>query len=405
MFTPAEPQGPNSSYNSGMVLNAKTLKQGLLFFLGSLAFWVSYAPLMALEDKIRLAQRGLHTPFWLLTLVDSSWCICFAILTPPIFYIVSRYPVAKPKTFRRTLYYVLGVIPFILVFACLRWLIMPPWNPLEQHFMMRSWHSFLAIMFNFADQSWTYTATVIAAHAYEYSNRARKQELERAELQQALAVSELQMLKSQLHPHFLFNTLHGIATLIDTNQVRAKSMIVQLSGLLRTALQHGNFDLITLDEELKFASSYLDLEKMRLDNRLKISWEIEPQTRQLLIPQMILQPLVENAILHGIACCREGGWIKITSRRKPEGLEIQIHNSVGGKSQHGTGVGLQNTTARLKYLFAGESFFSFVMMDNGLAVSTLQIPAFASHQRNSAEASITVNQEKRMETDHAYIDR
>src|ERR1700722_18267501 len=124
----------------------------------------------------------------------------------------------------------------------------------------------------FADQVFFYTAIVVAGHAYNYLMRWQREERERYEYQQALAASELQALKMQLHPHFLFNTLHGIATLVDSDARSAKAMIIRLSNLLRIALDRGSLDLIPLEDELKFMREYLDLEKMRLGNRLRGEW-------------------------------------------------------------------------------------------------------------------------------------
>jgi LytS/YehU family sensor histidine kinase len=238
-----------------------------------------------------------------------------------------------------------------------------------------------------------YSAVVIGSHTYEYFKRARAQELEQHELQQLLVASELQTLRSQLHPHFLFNTLHGISTLVDTDRARAKAMIIKLSSLLRAALQHDSSDLVTLQQEIKFIESYIDLEKMRLGTRLEVRWKIHRGTEEVLVPQMILQPLIENAMLHGIACCRDGGWIEIVSRRTEGFLELQVQNSVGGKSQKGMGLGLKNTAARLKYLYSDEATFSFAVSEEHVATSTLNLPAFGSRQQASADVSILSIQE------------
>ena len=185
--------------------------------------------------------------------------------------------------------------------------------------------------------------------------RVRRQEAEKYEYQQALAASELQALKMQLQPHFLFNTLHGIATLADEDPKTAKAMIIKLSNLLRAALDRDSSDLIPLESELKFAREYLDLEQMRFGSRLRIEWVVAPETSQLLVPQMILQPLVENAIQHGIASLREGGWLEIATGTNNGTLNIQVRNSAGGKPSNGTGVGLRNVQARLKYLYSGDA--------------------------------------------------
>ncbi len=239
----------------------------------------------------------------------------------------------------------------------------------------------------FADQIVIYFAIVVAAHAYEYFERARKEELERSELQQALAANELQALRIQLHPHFLFNTLHGISTLIDSDPKAAKGMIVKLSSLLRAVLKHASSDLAPLQEEIEFIQAYLDIEKL-LGKRLAVRFTIEPATSQMLVPQLILQPLVENAIVHGVSCNREGGWIEIATQEDDGVFEIQIRNSVGGESRKGVGLGLQNTTARLKYLCAGASF-SFAIGNDKTATARLVLPALRSLRApNDEEVSV-----------------
>ena len=126
---------------------------------------------------------------------------------------------------------------------------------------------------------------------------------------------------------------------------------------------------------------------MRLENRLELSWDVHRDTRQLLVPQLILQPLVENAILHGVACCRSGGWIQIVSRRIEDILQIQIRNSIGGRGRAGTGLGLENTKARLKYLYADEAAFSFELGGDSVAIATLTLPAFVYHEERGAQLS------------------
>jgi two-component system, LytTR family, sensor histidine kinase AlgZ len=181
--------------------------------------------------------------------------------------------------------------------------------------------------------------------------------------------------------------------LVDTDGARAKAMVLKLSSLLRTALQHDSSDLVTVQQEIKFIESYIDLEKMRLGTRPEVCWKIHPGTEEVFVPQMILQPLVENAVLHGVACCREGGWIEIVSRRTEGFLELKVQNSVGGKSQRGMGLGLKNPATRLRYVYSDEATFSFAIAEDRVATSTLVFPAFGSRQQASAAVSILSTQE------------
>jgi LytS/YehU family sensor histidine kinase len=250
------------------------------------------------------------------------------------------------------------------------------------HFIPRSAaNPFGYIRHDSADIITNYFAIVFAAHAYGYFEKMRGHELERSRHEQALAASQLQTLRMQLQPHFLFNTLHGISTLIDSDGASAKAMILSLSRLLRRALELSGSDLIPLQEELTFINEYLDLEKMRFGARLEVTQSIEPDTLRVLVPQMILQPLVENAIRHGIAGSRERGWIKIVSRQSDAGLELIVYNSVGDTRRPGKGVGLKNTESRLQHLYSNEATFSFEMNGDLGATASISIPALGSNSQ------------------------
>jgi len=347
-------------------------------YLWSILLWAAFAPLMAAQNQLLESEDGVSIAYWKMLLIAGAWSMTAALLAPPLFAIVRRFPIARPIQIQRVAAYVLGACPYVIVSACLRSFLLPPFDPNTQQFTARSWQGVVGNMHLFAMQTWDYLAMLMAAHAYEYFTRARNQELERAQLQQALAESELQALKSQLQPHFLFNTLHGISTLIEVDRTRAKAMVLKLSNLLRTVLQDGTSDLISFEEELKFAEAYLDIEKMRLEDRLEIQWKIDPETRSLLVPPLILQPLVENAIVHGVACSREGGWIEIGARQAEDRIEVSVRNSVRGKGKSGSGLGLQNTKARLNYLYSDEASFVFTVSEEGVAGAVLHFPALGS---------------------------
>lgn len=347
-------------------------------YLWAILLWSWFAPLMAGQEKVRMLADGVDTPYWKLLLNAAAWCLTGASLAPPIFYIVRRYPIFRPIQWQRVAGYILGALPYLALSVCIRSLLLPPLDSATGRFLHRSMASLMANAQLFALQTWDYLVMLVAAHAYEYLTRARAQAVERAKLQQALAESELQALKSQLQPHFLFNTLHGISTLIEVDRTSAKAMVLKLSSLLRTVLQDGTADLISVEEELKFAEAYLDIEKMRLGERLEISWNVQPGMQQLFVPPLILQPLVENAIVHGIACSREGGWLAIDIRRVEKGIELTVRNSVRGKASPGSGLGLQNVAARLSYLYAEEARLDFTIAPDGVATATILLPALGT---------------------------
>jgi hypothetical protein len=352
-------------------------------FAISFGAWFCLSVVTALQYRvIDRAWPGQATPLDALKLAAARG-FAYALLTPPVFWLVQWFAV-RAKSFWLTLaLYILGCAPFALALTVIRWILLPPWNMIEQRFMPRSTASILHSLQNsFADQITMFIAILAFAHAYEYFKRVRKQEAEKCEIQQALIASELQILKMQLHPHFLFNTLHGISTLIDSDHKTAKAMLVKLSNLLRTALDYGSSDLIPLANELGLVGEYLDLEKMRCGDRLKVTMSIDPLTRSMLLPQLILQPLVENAIRHGVASIREGGWVEIVSGRTNSHLEIRISNSARSGTAKGRGIGLRNTQTRLKHLYEDEAQFSFSIGPDQIATAILIVPVFVSPQQS-----------------------
>lgn len=372
---------------------SKRIRRIVRAYAISIAFWLVLAVLLAWQEHANPQAGQVHVSYATALTVWTVICFSVAVLTPGIFYLVRRYPVTSEDRVRRSIAYLCGIVPFVVLYACVRWSLLPSWSDVTQNWEPRTWHSLIELVTGgFAAQIWVYIGIVFAAHAYHYFERSRHQEMQKLELQQALATSELQALKSQIHPHFLFNTLHNISSLIDSDGPAAKAMIIKLSSLLRAALRHGNSDLITLEEEIGFIAAYLDIEKLRLGSRLSVRWCIAQNTRQLLVPQLILQPLVENAIVHGISCCREGGWIEIAAQTCGPLLQMEIRNSVGGKSTGGMGLGIKNTAARLKYLYLDEAAFSFALPVQHIAAAKLEMPAFGSHpedDRSKPEAAVS----------------
>jgi two-component system LytT family sensor kinase len=340
-------------------------------YLLSIAFWYGMSMLMGLQYK-PLDRHNLWFSFLDLLMQAGVRAFALALWTPPIFYLAEKYVRYSANRVRYALLWGLGAVPFVLIHLAILYLVIPP-------YVSRSLQAWLEVVrTSFADDTLVYIAIVVAAHAYVSLKRVRRQEAEKYEYQQALAASELQALKMQLQPHFLFNTLHGIATLADEDPKTARAMIIKLSNLLRAALDRDSSDLIPLESELKFAREYLDLEQMRFGSRLRIAWVVAPETYQLLVPQMILQPLVENAVQHGIASLREGGWLEVATGTNNGTLNIQVRNSAGDKPSSGNGVGLRNVEARLKYLYSGDATLRAAVAEDRTFTASLVLPALNS---------------------------
>jgi len=378
----------STRYTAVMPVWSKTLHPIFRAYAFSIVFWMPLSVLVAWQTYSLDRKAHLDVELSNLLWVYAARYLTVALLTPALFYVVTRWPVSS-RDFRRVGVYVLGYIPFSCAFALIRWVVLPPWMEETMSFGPRTLHTLFELAYGtFADVLLLFLGILVAAHAYTYFVRGQQQEMDRLRLRQSLAQSELQALRTQLQPHFLFNTLQGVSTLIETNPPTAQAMLQKLGSLLRTVLKRGSSDLISLKEELAFVRAYLDLEHMRLGTRLAVRWRIAPDAEAALIPQLLLQPLVENAIAHGIAPAREGGWIAIEAHIRDDVLRVEIRNSVAATSQPGLQVGLVNVKARLKHLYADDAHFEFLVQgETKVAVARLEVPALASSISDSGVES------------------
>ncbi|MFP5234784.1 MAG: sensor histidine kinase [Acidobacteriota bacterium] len=346
------------------------------FFAATAAFWLLLALLMAIQDAVLSREEHLHYTFRTLWMLNSVRYFTVALLTPPLFWIVDRWPVTRATLSWRALAYCAGYVLFSLAFAVIRWLLFQPWNPETLTWEQRSLQGLIYVAWqSFAGVLMLYLSVVTGAHAYFYFTRSHRQEVEQLELQRALTESELQVLRAQIQPHFLFNTLQAISALTEVEPATARLMLAKLATLLRTALRYAASDIVPLSQELSFIEAYLDLEKTRLGDRLEVRWEISADVLSELVPQMILQPLVENSIKHGIACCRRPGWLAIEARREGDNIHLTVSNSTGEGSRHGLGCGLENTQVRLWFLYGEHGRFNFEKSVAGRAVADLVFPS------------------------------
>jgi two-component system, LytTR family, sensor kinase len=224
-----------------------------------------------------------------------------------------------------------------------------------------------------------YTLLVIIIQAYLFFDRQQAERLRNSELRTELATAQLQTLKMQLQPHFLFNALHSIASLNVVNPPKANEMIARLGEFLRMTLERSDEQMVTLGEELEFLRCYLEIEQIRFSDRLTLRFDIAEETREAEVPHLILQPLVENAVKYGIAPHAGAGVVRIGALRRAEKLILRIEDAcekgVPDPSVEtvSTGKGLQFTRTRLAHCY-GENFrLALEPTDAGMRVE-LEIP-------------------------------
>ena len=216
-------------------------------------------------------------------------------------------------------------------------------------------------------------------YAFDYYAKFRERGLKTSQLEAKLAQTQLQVLKMQIHPHFLFNTLNAISTLIRKDPDASDRMLTHLSDLLRITLDNAGEQEVPLEKELELLEPYLEIEKTRFSDRLVIAIDIEPEVKSAKVPNLLLQPLVENAIKHGIGPRSSGGRIEISAKKENGRLLIEIRDDglgIPGDSQKKLkeGIGISNTRARLKQLYGDNFKFSIHnRRDSGVLVE-ISIP-------------------------------
>jgi len=225
----------------------------------------------------------------------------------------------------------------------------------------------------------TYWLIVSFSLALDYYRKYREREMQSLQLEARLAQAQLEALKMQLHPHFLFNTLHAISALMYTDLEAADRMLARLSDLLRLTLHNVGAQEVTLKQELEFLERYLEIEQTRFADRLSVQLEIDPAALDAQVPNLVLQPLVENAIRHGIASREEAGRIEVRARREDGMLELEVRDDGpglpnGDEGALNEGIGLANTRARLQQLHGAAHRFELVNADGGGLVVSLKIP-------------------------------
>ncbi|HEU4596049.1 MAG TPA: sensor histidine kinase [Pyrinomonadaceae bacterium] len=313
----------------------------------------------------------------------------WAALTPVIFWLGRRFPVERHNLPRRLALHFALSLPCAfcqtLVDLMATLLLRPgPTPPLAPFFGSVS----KAFLLNMTTNGVIFYASILAVgQATNYFRKYRERELD-------LAQAELQALKAQLHPHFLFNTLNAISELVYDKPELADRTIAKLSDLLRLTLKSGRAQEVRLKEELDFVGRYLEIHQTLMQERLRVRWEVDDEALDACVPNMILQPLVENSIRHGIAPRAGGGTIEVVARRRGELLHLRVEDDGLGlprRSRGGarSGLGLSNTRERLAHLYDGAHRFELRQTKGGGLTVSILIPYRESEDKEEDEDTDT----------------
>jgi LytS/YehU family sensor histidine kinase len=214
------------------------------------------------------------------------------------------------------------------------------------------------------------------SHTIEYYLKYQERELKAAELEKSLTAAKLQALQMQLTPHFLFNTLHAISSLVHKDAEAADRMISRLSDLLRYTLESTTAHEVPLQQELDILDRYLEIEQTRFGSRLTVVKQIAPDTLPVLVPNLVLQPIVENAIKHGIEPHAKPGLIHLSANRKDNSLLLEVRDNGKGLKEgpQRERIGIANTRARLEQLYPSNHQFELINAPEGGFTVRLTIP-------------------------------
>ena len=355
-----------------------------------LAGWGLYGAYMAVQSILLSAKFGRQVPVPDLIFSEVSYSAIWLALTPVVLWLAGRLPFARKQW--------IGPLCLHLVLSFL--------VALTQKGAHGILLTLYRVAFEGASFSWTlpynfmlsyfdygihlYWIILLLHHAYAYYERYQQNNLKSIQLEKMPVESQLQALKMQLQPHFLFNSLNAIYMLVERDPGLARSTLRKLSELLRCTLERGGSQEVRLADELELLSRYLEIEQVRFGDRLKVTVDVPAGLRDARVPNMILQPIVENAIKHGISKIRGQAVLEIAASMRNGNLELRIYNNGSGISPRAgnaedQGIGIANTRARLERLYGLRQSFTLAELPDGGVAASVTIPFSVDGEERHAD--------------------
>lgn len=340
-----------------------------------------------------LFQRWINPEIVLRPIGQYGWVVLFnvlswtalAALVPPALWLARTVRIARGRVILPLMMHVAGALLFsatqCLFAGTVRYWVIHVSGQAALTPEIATWSNAFnrVLLYSFEWQVLLYGGIVALSHAVRLHQELQARQLHESRLEARLVEARLAALQRQLHPHFLFNTLHAVAGLIHRDVDAAEAMIVRLGTLLRVVFRAEMQQEVTLGRELTLTSQYLEIQRVRFGDRLQIVIEAPADVQQSLVPVLILQPLVENAIKHGFAGRSSGGTIRISALRHGDALEIRVADDGEGAGRDALrelneGVGLSNTRARLEHLYPNRHAVQFEAVPGGGFCVVLRLP-------------------------------
>jgi two-component system LytT family sensor kinase len=362
-------------------------------WLVSFGLWGFIACAGAVSITEYYRSMGKPMKFTDILALECSAILPYALLTPLVFTLAARYPVRRENWIRRSMLHLAAGLVFSALHVGMRGLTpYAAWDAKTESWHSAMWDSqahrfrirwrvlqslFLSNVVD--DISGAYVPIVLVADVISFYEKAREREQRTSQLEAQLAKANLQALKSRLQPHFLFNTMHSISALMLTDVHAADKMMTRLSDLLRMNLENDREQITHLSRELELVNGYLEIEKIRFGDRLNVVLDIADDTLDAQVPHLLLQPLVENAVRHGIAQLATKGEVRLVSRHEGDTLQLAVMDNGPGFESFDTsysksGLGLRATQERLQTLYGENQYLNVRTLAGGGVEVSVRIP-------------------------------
>ena len=355
--------------------NIRLRRERLISASVILAAWTGLGVFSSLELHLESSFMVRKNPWTHSLFLEVTFTSLCALLTPLVLWLARRFRVDEKPYWRNTLIHLVGSALFTVIAKSI-------WTPMVFAIEGRelSLPRFLwSIVYSFDYCMVLYWVVLLASYVVEYYRRYQNGLLDAARLNAELAQAQLRWLKSRLHPHFLFNALNTISALVREDPSSAERMIVRLSELLRLSLRDGAVQEVSLQQEIEYLNMYLDIERTRFEDRLSIQYHIEEGLEDALVPCLVLQPIAENAIRHGIGAKAGRGVLEISASRHGSRLSLVVRdNGVGlrtsGKQPISEGVGLSTVRGRLETLYGRDQSLVLRNLPEGGVEARISMP-------------------------------
>ncbi|GLC26391.1 sensor histidine kinase [Roseisolibacter agri] len=340
-----------------------------------IAIWLVAATVALLQSATQLVHLRADRRNWILVVPTFVGWMLWAVLTPTVIRLTRRVPIVRARLARALVVHLGAALGCVVLLGSF-------WETISRTLVAAGagtsgfWRQVLSPVGHAMVGFVTYGCIVAAVTAYDAVERSHRAALATARLERDVAQAREQAIKMQVHPHFLFNTLHAVSVLITEDPATARAMVVHLGDFLRATLARAGLAEVPLRDELELLAHYLDVERLRFGDRLVVEVDATDEVLDAYVPDLILQPLAENAIKHGVSTRTGAHRIRVCAVRRGARLELTVEDDGANDvpSDVREGIGLRSTRSRLAHLYGDEGMLTLAPRPDGGARATVSLP-------------------------------